>query len=127
MTHVLIVDDEPHVCRLVQMTLKREGYQVATANNGLTGLKEIEKQFPDFIIVDVDMPIMNGVEMCQQFVQKYPDTDTQIFVSTSRTEDDIRTWTANHSNIHFTEKPISFRNLLRRLVELTPPAKLGGV
>ena len=75
MKHVLVIDDEPHVCRLTQMTLKREGYQVATANNGLAGLKEIEKLFPDFIVVDVDMPIMNGLEMCQRFIQKYPDSD----------------------------------------------------
>ncbi len=126
MTHVLVVDDEPHVCRLIQMTLKREGYQVATASNGLAGLKEIDKVFPDFIIVDVDMPIMNGLEMCRQFMEKYPDTDCQIFISTSRTEVDIRTWTAAHSNIHFTEKPVSFRNLLRKLEELSPSARTEG-
>lgn len=123
MTHILVVDDEPHVCRLVQMTLKREGYQVVTASNGKNGLAEIDKQFPDFIILDVDMPIMNGLEMCRQFVERYPDSHCQIFISTSRTEDEIRTFTANHSNIHFTEKPISFRNLLRRLAELVPRVK----
>jgi DNA-binding response OmpR family regulator len=123
MAHVLVIDDELHVCRIIQMKLKREGYQVTTANNGLAGLRALEETFPDFIILDVDMPIMNGLEMCQEFVQKYPSSNCQIFISTSRTEDNIRSWTAGHSNIHFTEKPISFRNLLRKLAEVSCAVK----
>ena len=57
---ILIVDDEPHLVKLVKLRLEANGYEVATALNGLEGLKEAEENHPDLIIVDVMMPKMDG-------------------------------------------------------------------
>jgi two-component system alkaline phosphatase synthesis response regulator PhoP len=60
---ILVVDDEPGVCDFLKDLLQDAGYTVLTAYNGEEGLKSIQKNRPDLVLLDMHMPKMNGVEM----------------------------------------------------------------
>lgn len=112
---VLLVDDEAHVLRVMKMGLQRAGYEVLTARNGLEGLESFTKNEPNALVADIDMPIMNGVEMCSKIRSNFPNSPCKIFVSTSRAELEFRQWIRDVGNIQLLEKPISMRTLSAEL------------
>ena len=57
---VLVIDDDPAVNRLMGMSLRLHGFDVASASNGLAGLDEVDATHPDVIILDLEMPFMDG-------------------------------------------------------------------
>ncbi len=114
---ILLVDDEPHIIRVMQMGLRRAGYNVVTARNGLEGLEKFRSLQPQAMVADVDMPKMNRVEMCTNICQEFPSTECKIFVSTSRAESELRSWAKDTGNIQFLEKPISIRTLTTELAQ----------
>ena len=61
---ILIVDDEMHITHVLAFKLEREGFGVVVANDGETALELARAQSPDLIITDLQMPIMDGLEMC---------------------------------------------------------------
>jgi two-component system KDP operon response regulator KdpE len=63
---VLIVDDEPVVVRLLRANLTYSGYKTLTAMNGAEALSVVERELPDLIILDITMPKVNGIEVCQR-------------------------------------------------------------
>ena len=63
---ILIVDDDPNVLRLMDYTFREEGYDVASAANGVRALEVLEEHVPDLIIADVMMPVMDGYELCRR-------------------------------------------------------------
>lgn len=66
MKSVLVIDDEPTIVNLLSLSLKRAGYDVETASNGIEGLQKIQIRVYDVIITDIKMPHMDGNE----FVEK---------------------------------------------------------
>lgn len=63
---ILVVDDEPDFCSIVQGQLEKEGYEVDLAYNGVEGLEKIRSNPPDAIVLDVMMPEMDGYEVCKE-------------------------------------------------------------
>jgi len=63
---ILLVDDEPDFCSIVQGQLEKEGFEVELAYNGVEGLKKIRENPPDAIILDVMMPEKDGYEVCEE-------------------------------------------------------------
>ena len=64
--HILVVDDDPAILRLVCTNLKARGYKVSTAVDGEDALEAVEKDFVDLIILDLMMPKVDGVEVCRR-------------------------------------------------------------
>ncbi|MBI1870694.1 MAG: response regulator [Chlamydiae bacterium] len=64
--HVLIVDDEEQICRIIQKVLSREGYLTTTAFSGEEALKQLKRTPVDLVVVDLKMPSMDGLEMLKQ-------------------------------------------------------------
>lgn len=84
---ILLVDDEPDILEIVSYNLKNEGYQVYTAENGEEAVKKAKKKKPDLIILDVMMPVMDGIEACEK-MRKMSELDgTIITFFTARGED----------------------------------------
>ena len=108
---ILLVDDEPHVIRILSLALEKENYRVLTAYNGEIALEILEEYFPDIVITDIDMPRMDGKELCRQIDKKFPNRNFLIIILTSRAERDHRVWASQIPNLEFLEKPISVRNL----------------
>ncbi len=63
---ILVVDDDPHALRLVSYTFEAEGYDVITASSGAEALARLASERPDLIVLDVMMPDMSGLEVCQR-------------------------------------------------------------
>ncbi len=62
---VLVVDDEPHLLNAIQLYLEDEGFLVLTAENGKEALARVREQLPDVVVLDVQMPGMDGFETLQ--------------------------------------------------------------
>lgn len=63
---ILVIEDDPAISRLVDYSLKHEGYDVTTASNGLEGIRKAHYETPDLVILDVMLPGMDGFEICHQ-------------------------------------------------------------
>ncbi len=115
MKKILITDDEPHVSLLLKQFLERAGYSVNTAINGEQALAYLAEQIPDVLITDVQMPKMNGIELCETIASRYPELGVFIILMTSRTDRDIRLWVEQQDQIVLMEKPLSMRRLALQL------------
>lgn len=69
--HILIVDDEPDILRLLSDTLTYEQFRISTATNGRDALKILEKETVDLVILDIMMPELDGLETIRLIRQKY--------------------------------------------------------
>jgi len=112
---VLIVDDEPHVMRVLSLCLTRAGYEVDQAMDGAAALEMINARAPDFLITDVHMPGMGGEQLCRAIHAQFPDRRFPILVMTSMTARENREWASRIPNTEFLEKPLSPRSLIDRL------------
>ncbi len=86
-TKILLVDDEPDILEIVGYNLSSEGYQVFTAKNGKVAIAEAKKHLPHLIILDVMMPVMDGVEACEKLRAIPQLSETVITFLTARGED----------------------------------------
>ena len=84
---VLLVDDEQDILDLLKYNLEREGLKVLTATNGLDGLRLAKAERPDLIVLDIMMPGMDGVEVCNQLRGLPEFKQTLITFLTARGED----------------------------------------
>jgi len=84
---ILLVDDEIDILEFISYNLRKEGFEVFTAQNGVTALKIAEKENPHLIILDVMMPEMDGITTCEE-LRKIPTLqNTIIAFLTARGED----------------------------------------
>ena len=72
---ILVVDDEPDFCSIVQMNLEKEGFEVEIAYSGPEGLEKVSANPPDAIVLDIMMPEMDGYQVCKKLKadEKYAD------------------------------------------------------
>jgi len=72
---ILVVDDEPDFCSIVQAQLEKEGFEVEIAYSGIEGLEKVHANPPDAIVLDIMMPEMDGYEVCRKLKadEKYED------------------------------------------------------
>jgi two-component system alkaline phosphatase synthesis response regulator PhoP len=84
---ILLVDDEPDIIELVSYHLKKEGYQVFTAINGVDAVKVANKIIPNLILLDIMMPEMDGIEACEKIRATKGLEETIITFFTARGED----------------------------------------
>ncbi len=117
MQNILIVEDEPHVVRVMKLALEENGYIVNVAHNGEQALDKLDQGLPDLLITDIDMPRMNGRDLCKKIEEEMPDRKFPILVLTAKTELEHREWTRDMVNAMFLEKPVSIRKLLKMLDE----------
>lgn len=86
-TRILLVDDEPDILEIVKYNLSLEGYQIHTAENGEEAIKKAKIHKPHLIILDVMMPVMDGMEACEK-LRIIPElSETIITFLTARGED----------------------------------------
>jgi DNA-binding response OmpR family regulator len=117
MKHVLIADDEPMVARLLRIALERAGYRVSAVPDGLAAWESICRAAPDVLITDIDMPRMNGEQLCRRVQDEMPHRTFPICVLTSKTALEHRDWSQRIEDLMFLEKPVSVRTLLAKLEE----------
>jgi two-component system NtrC family sensor kinase len=78
MTHILLIDDEPDILRVLSRSLQADGHDVSTALNGAEGLKVFERLPADIVITDIKMPGMDGLEVLKLVKARAPDSEVII-------------------------------------------------
>ena len=84
---ILLVDDEQDILEFLSYNLKKEGFELLTANDGNKGLALAKKHKPDLVILDVMMPGMDGIEVCEKIRELDELDDVLILFLTARAED----------------------------------------
>jgi two-component system, OmpR family, alkaline phosphatase synthesis response regulator PhoP len=112
---VLVVDDDPDILELLQYNLRKEGYEVKTALNGIKGV-EIAKEFcPDLILLDIMMPHQDGVETCRQIRETPELYESHIIFLTARAEEYSEVAAFDSGADDYITKPIKPRALMSRI------------
>ncbi len=109
---ILVVDDERHIVRLVEVNLTRAGYDVVTAYDGVEALEAVKNETPDMIVLDVMMPRMDGFEVLRR-LQADPETQNiPVIMLTAKAQDaDVfKGWSSGVSS--YLTKPFNPRELL---------------
>ena len=85
---ILVVDDDPRILKLMKRDLQLEGYRVATATGGRIALHLIEDEEPDLVILDIMMPDMDGLQVCQR-VRQFSQVPIIMLTAKDQSEDVI--------------------------------------
>ena len=127
--YVLLVEDERRLAQLVRRVLEEEGHTVDVAHDGEEGLHMAEEGTHDVIVLDVMLPVMDGVTVCQSLRRARKDTPVLLLTALDGVEDRVRGLDAGADD--YLVKPFAFQELLariralgRRKVEARDPQEL---
>ena len=109
---VLIVEDDPHVVELAHLYLGRDGHRVLAAADGLEGLRLAREALPDLVVLDLMLPGLDGLELCQ-IIRK--ENDVPIVMLTARVEEEDRLAGLDIGADDYITKPFSPRELAARV------------
>lgn len=109
---ILVVDDEPQICDVVELYLRREGFEVETANDGETALQAVEHNPPDLVVLDVMMPKVNGLEVTRLIHERF---NIPIIMLTSRGEEADKIVGLEIGADDYVVKPFSPKELVVRV------------
>lgn len=119
---VIIADDEPVVREVVKQVLQAEGYEVIEAENGQEAVEQVEKLNPDLVILDVRMPVLDGMQACRLIRQMdEPVRNVPIIILTAVDTSLGRRLGAEWGADLYLVKPISPRLLRQKIKELIGP------
>jgi len=104
MDKLLLIDDEPDILRVLSMSLKADGYDVVSAQNGPAGIAAFEKEKPDIVITDVKMPGMDGIEVLKKV--KELSVDTEVIIITGHGDIENAIEALKHGASDFINKPV---------------------
>lgn len=118
MAKILVIDDEEDIRTLLQYNLEKEGYQVETAENGDKGLTALISFKPDLVLLDVMMPGMDGIEVCEAIRSKEGFQQTLVCFLTARNEDYSQIAGLEAGADDYVAKPIRPKVLISRIKAL---------
>jgi len=104
MNKILIVDDDPHICEIVQVYCDREGFDSAYSPNGTEAMKLLISFQPDLIILDVLLANENGIDWCRE-ARRF--TDVPILFLSSQEEDEVKINALTYGGDDYVTKPFS--------------------
>lgn len=116
---ILVVEDNPNVRELLEVTLRFKGYPVVSARNGREALSRIEFERPALIITDILMPLMDGYSLVHN-LRKNPRTNQipVIFISATYLTTEDKNFALNLGAVRFVEKPIDPEDFLLTVAEV---------
>ena len=111
---VLVVDDEPFICRSLSFVLQKENYDVSEARNGEEALQVIRDIKPDLVFLDVMMPKMNGFDVTREVKSDPEFKGTKIILLTAKGQDADRAHGVEAGADDYMTKPFSPSKILER-------------
>lgn len=113
---VLLCDDEVHIVKAASIKFLRAGFEVDTAENGQAAWELIQKRAPDAVVVDYQMPYMNGLQLCKLLREYPPTVDIPIILLTAMgLEPEVQSAPQDLRIDRVILKPFSPRELLRSI------------
>ena len=110
---ILVVDDEPQICDVVELYLRREGFEVETAHDGQAALNAVEHDPPDLVVLDVMMPTMDGHAFIREIKCRPELQDIPILILTARAQ--TKYLFEEMGIMDFVSKPFSPQELLNSI------------
>lgn len=108
---ILVVDDEPHMCKILRRILESEGYKVITSLDGETAIRITEEKKPDVILLDIMMPGIDGIEVFRRIREMLP--ATRVIYFTAKAElDKFKLKELRSSADAFIAKPAASKRIL---------------
>ena len=115
---ILIVDDEPDILEFIGYNLKKEGYNIYTASTGKEGIESARKYQPDLILLDIMLPEMDGIEVCEEIRKITSLSRTTIAFLTARGEDYSQIAGFEAGGDDYITKPVKIKVLTSRIKAL---------
>jgi Response regulators consisting of a CheY-like receiver domain and a winged-helix DNA-binding domain len=112
---ILIVDDEIHIVELIKYNLESNGYKTYTAYDGLEALRMVEENNVDLIILDLMLPVIDGLEVCKTLKRKESKADIPIIMLTAKGEEFDKILGLELGADDYITKPFSVRELIARV------------
>ncbi|WP_372813968.1 response regulator transcription factor [Paenibacillus sp.] len=133
MTKILVVDDDPHIRRLIMATLQGEGFTLLEAENGRQALDALARTTVDLVVMDIMMPHMDGWELCQE-IRAY-DADLPLLMVTAKAESADKVKGFRLGTDDYLTKPFDPMELMLRVkallkryrISTSPVIRLGGL
>src|SRR6266513_4431933 len=111
---VLIIEDETDVSDLLSLNLRKAGFRISTAADGASGLQKARDDRPDFIVLDLMLPKMSGLEVCRILKSDTATSHTPILMLTARAEEIDRIVGLELGADDYVTKPFSPREVVLR-------------
>ena len=112
MAKILVVDDEASIVTMLAYNLKKEGYDVVTAEDGEVALEKFESENPDLLLLDIIMPKMDGYEVCRKIREK---SNVPIIMLTARADEVDKVVGLEMGADDYVTKPFGNRELIARV------------
>ena len=109
---ILVVDDEPQIRRVMRATLSAQGYTILEAANGEAALEQFRRERPDLILLDINMPGVDGLETCRQIRAT---SSVPIIVLTVRSSEKDKVHSLDAGADDYVTKPFGMEELLARI------------
>jgi DNA-binding response OmpR family regulator len=119
--HILIVDDEPAVRRTVRGVLESSGFECEESENGASALEWLKGHHTDVIIVDYQMPIMNGLSLLERVQSNYNGHTPRVIMLSGLIEEKEKQEAVNLGAYAIIDKPCNFRELVVKVNEAISP------
>jgi two-component system OmpR family response regulator len=110
---VLVVDDEPNIVDVIQMALRYQGFEVASAGTGAEAISQVKEFRPHLLLLDVMLPDMEGFEVAERLGSQRTDVPIIFLTARDSTEDKIRGLTTGGDD--YVTKPFSLEELVARI------------
>ena len=109
---VLVADDEPNIRMFIRANLAVRGYEVYLAQDGFQTLEIAERILPDIIVLDINMPLMDGIEACRR-IREW--ADTPIIILSVRGDEKDKVRALDEGADDYITKPFGIEELLARI------------
>lgn len=118
MKKILIVDDEKPIQHILKFNLKKNGFDVYIANNGLEGLEKAIEIIPDLILLDIMMPKLTGYEVCEKLKENDDTKDIPVIFLSAKGRSNDKQKANDYGGCCYLTKPFSPKLVIEKIEEL---------
>ncbi len=122
---ILVVDDDPQIFKIISRLLNSKKYQVISALNGSDGLRKIEEEKPELVILDLMMPGMSGIEVSKIIKENFSDQSITILVLSAKDSQMDRRKCLEMGVDDYITKPFHIASLARKIEYMFDKRKAG--
>ncbi len=115
---ILVIEDDPATSRLVDYSLRHEGYEIITAFNGLEGIRKAKNEAPDLVILDVMLPGMDGFEICHRLKADPVTAQLPILMCSAKAQDMDKQTGLKVGADDYLSKPAAPAEIVKRVGQL---------
>lgn len=115
---VLVIDDDDDVCNLISFRLAKQGFEVRSALDGITGIAIANEFVPDLIILDIMMPVMDGFEVAKNLKEHRITANIPIMLCTAMANSDLKQRSSDIKAAYCITKPFESKDLIEKVMDV---------